>query len=146
MEAFPLTPNGKTDRRALPAPDASQSQVETGFVAPRNPIEEALVDIWREVLNVERIGVHDNFFELGGHSLMATRVLSKVRAIFRIEVPLRVVFECGTVAELAAAIVPFEAQPGMTEKIARVLQKVKQISAADLSKELQKKRRERTSP
>ena len=99
--------------------------------------------IWREVLGLERIGIHDNFFELGGHSLMATRVLSKVRAIFRMELPLRVLFECGTVADLALAIVPFEAQPGQTEKIARVLQKVKSLPAEDLSKELQRKRRER---
>jgi hypothetical protein len=76
---------------------------------------------------------------------MATRVLSKVRAVFRIELPLRVIFECGTVAELALAMLPFEAQPGRTEKIAKVLQKIKAISAEDLSKELEKKRAERQS-
>jgi amino acid adenylation domain-containing protein/non-ribosomal peptide synthase protein (TIGR01720 family) len=143
LEEFPLTPNGKVDRRALAAMDGAQPEPDADFVAPRNAIEEALVDIWRGVLGVERVGVNDNFFELGGHSLMVTRVLSKVRAVFRIELPLRVVFECGTVAELAVAILPFESQPGRTEKIAKVLQKVKGISAEDLSKELEKKRREK---
>jgi amino acid adenylation domain-containing protein len=140
LEEFPLTPNGKVDRRALPSLDGTQPEPEADYVAPRNAIEEALVDIWRSVLGVERVGVNDNFFELGGHSLIATRVLSKVRAIFRMELPLRVIFECGTIAELALAMIPFEAQPGRTEKIAKVLQKVKGISATDLSKELEKRR------
>jgi hypothetical protein len=82
LETFPLTPNGKVDRRALPAPDRTPPQSDTAFAAPRSPVEEALVDIWREVIGLDRIGIHDNFFELGGHSLLATRVLSKVRAIF----------------------------------------------------------------
>jgi len=145
LETFPLTPNGKVDRRALPAPDRTPPQSDTAFAAPRSPVEEALVDIWREVIGLDRIGIHDNFFELGGHSLLATRVLSKVRAIFRTELPLRVIFECGTIADLALAIVAFEPQPGQTEKIARVLQKVKSLPAEDLSKELQRKRRKRDS-
>jgi amino acid adenylation domain-containing protein/non-ribosomal peptide synthase protein (TIGR01720 family) len=143
LKKFPLTPNGKVDRRALPAPDATQLQSGAKFVAPRNPLEQALADIWRGLLGVERIGVHDNFFELGGHSLMATRVLSNVRRIFRMELPLRVIFESGTIAELALAIIPFETQPGQLEKIARVLQKVKGISSEEAGKELLKKRRER---
>ncbi|HMF55053.1 MAG TPA: amino acid adenylation domain-containing protein [Pyrinomonadaceae bacterium] len=145
MERLPLTPNGKVDRRALPAPARVEPQSGAQFVAPRNPIEEALADIWRRLLGVDRIGVHDNFFELGGHSLMATRVLSNVRRIFRMELPLRVIFESNTIADLALAIIPFETQPGQTEKIARVLQKVKGISAEEVSKELEKKRRERNS-
>ena len=143
LEEFPLTPNGKVDRRALLAADGTQPSSEADFVAPRNAVEEALVDIWTSILGVERVGVNDNFFEVGGHSLMATRVLSKVRAIFRMELPLRVIFEYATIAELALAMVPYEAEPGRTEKIAKVLQKIKGISAADLSKELEKKRREK---
>ncbi|HEY6187654.1 MAG TPA: amino acid adenylation domain-containing protein [Pyrinomonadaceae bacterium] len=141
LEALPLTPNGKIDRRALPVP-GEQPPSET-FVAPRSPLEEALCDIWREVLGVERVGVDDNFFELGGHSLMATRVLSNVRRIFRVDLPLRILFEAHTISELARAIIPFETQPGQTEKIARVLLKIKSIPAEELEKELQRKRRER---
>ncbi|HEV2861081.1 MAG TPA: amino acid adenylation domain-containing protein [Pyrinomonadaceae bacterium] len=143
LESLPLTPNGKVDRRALPAPDSAGAQAGAEFVAPRNPLEEALADIWRGVLGVERVGVHDNFFELGGHSLMATRVLSNVRRIFRIDLPLRVLFDSATVAELAPAVAAFEAEPGQVEKIARVLQKLKSIPAGEARQELQKKRRER---
>jgi amino acid adenylation domain-containing protein len=141
LGALPLTPNGKVDRRALPAPGAPP--VGDGFVAPRNAVEEALADIWRDVLGVERVGVFDDFFELGGHSLMATRVLSNVRRIFRLELPLRVVFEAHTIAELAPAVVTFETRPGQTEKIARVLRKLKGISAEEVKKELERKREER---
>jgi amino acid adenylation domain-containing protein/non-ribosomal peptide synthase protein (TIGR01720 family) len=144
LESLPLTPNGKVDRRALPAPDAAGQQAGAEFVAPRTPLEEALADIWRGLLGVERVGIHDNFFELGGHSLMATRVLSNVRRIFRIELPLKVVFESATVAELARAVIAFESEPGQLEKIARVLQKLKSISADEARQELQRKRRERS--
>ena len=107
------------------------------------PVEEALADIWRDVLGVARVGVHDNFFDLGGHSLMATRVLSNVRRLFRLELPLRVLFEAHTVAELAHAIIPYEKQPGQAEKIAGVLQKLKGISAEEVKRELQRRQRER---
>jgi acyl carrier protein len=143
LKALPLTPNGKVDRRALPADDAPTHG--ENFAAPRNPVEAALTDIWRDVLGVERVGVHDNFFDLGGHSLMATRVLSNVRRLFRLELPLRVLFEAHTVAELALAIIPYETQPGQAEKIARVLQKLKGISTEEVKRELQRKRRERES-
>jgi acyl carrier protein len=73
-------------------------------VAPRTPTEERLVEIWREVLGTERIGVHDNFFELGGHSLAATRVISRATGAFQIELPLQELFDAPTVVELAQKI------------------------------------------
>jgi hypothetical protein len=145
MDALPLTPNGKVDRRALPAPGAIRAEAVEGFVAPRTPVEEALADIWREVLGLELVGVHDDFFEMGGHSLMITRVLSNVRRIFRLELPLRVLFEMRTIAEQARALADFELKPGQTEKIARVLQKLKSSSAGEVRTELERKRRERNS-
>ncbi|MGH2510843.1 MAG: non-ribosomal peptide synthetase, partial [Ktedonobacteraceae bacterium] len=74
LETLPLTANGKIDRRALPSPEAFRPTMKGIFVAPRNPDEETLANIWREVLALEQVGIHDNFFELGGHSLIAIQV------------------------------------------------------------------------
>ncbi|MCP4660219.1 MAG: amino acid adenylation domain-containing protein, partial [bacterium] len=104
LDALPLTPNGKVDRRALPAPAASEILPEGELAAPGNPTEELLAGIWGEVLGVGGVGVHDDFFELGGHSLMATQLASRVRETFAVELPLRKIFEAPTVAELAAII------------------------------------------
>jgi len=101
LDALPLTPNGKIDRRALPAPGTSDLESEASFVAPRTPVEEVLAGIWSAVLRVERVGVDDNFFDLGGHSLLATQIISQVRHAFRIELPLRSLFEGPTIAQLA---------------------------------------------
>jgi amino acid adenylation domain-containing protein len=102
VDRLPLLPNGKVDRQALPAPEQSRPELAEGFVAPRTPLEEILVTVWREVLGVERVGIHDNFFELGGHSLKATQVVARVRAIRHLEFPLRTMFEVPTVAGMAA--------------------------------------------
>ncbi|MBA3356383.1 MAG: amino acid adenylation domain-containing protein, partial [Pyrinomonadaceae bacterium] len=101
---MPLTPNGKVDRRALPAPDRSRPELEAEYVAPRNAVEEKVAGIWSEVLDVEQVGVHDNFFELGGHSLKATQVVSRLREALQVELPLRSLFEAPTVATLFTAI------------------------------------------
>ncbi|HEU0078085.1 MAG TPA: condensation domain-containing protein, partial [Longimicrobiaceae bacterium] len=95
--------NGKVDRRALPAPEPDPSR-EEAYVAPRTPTEEVLAEIWAEVLRLERVGVEDSFFALGGHSLVATRVISRAREAFRIELPLRALFEAQTVAALAGRV------------------------------------------
>jgi amino acid adenylation domain-containing protein len=104
LEKIPLTTNGKVDRRALPEPDAALAELGDGYVAPRRPLEEVLAGIWCEVLRLERVGALDNFFELGGHSLLATQVMSRIREIFGIAVPLRTLFEGPTVAELAERV------------------------------------------
>ena len=104
LEALPITPNGKVDRRALPAPVRRREELQTRFVAPVTRIEEMIAQIWAEILKVDTIGVHDNFFDLGGHSLLATQLVSRVRDTFNIEFPLRIVFECSTVAEFAEQI------------------------------------------
>jgi amino acid adenylation domain-containing protein len=103
LEALPFTPNGKVDRRALPAPDL-HSQLSDKYVAPRSPIEELLAQIWAQVLKVEQVGIYDNFFELGGHSLLGTQVVSRIRNIFKVELPLRELFAATTVAQLAQSI------------------------------------------
>ena len=104
LESFPLTPNRKVDRRALPEPEAMTNDLEETYVAPSTPQEEILVDIWSQLLGIARVGVHDNFFEQGGHSLLATQLVSRVREAFKVDVPVRTLFENPTVAGLAAAI------------------------------------------
>ena len=104
VEEFPLSPNGKVDRRALPAPPDSMAGLKAAFVPPAGPIEELLATIWMAVLRVGRVGIHDNFFELGGHSLLATQVMSRIVATLGVELPLRALFEAPTVAGLAARL------------------------------------------
>ncbi|HEX4962825.1 MAG TPA: non-ribosomal peptide synthase/polyketide synthase [Thermoanaerobaculia bacterium] len=104
LESMPLTPSGKVDRRALPDPGSLGLELEGAFIAPRTATEEILAAIWAEVLGVERVGAPDNFFELGGQSLLATRVVSQVREVFGVELPLRRLFETPTLAGLALAV------------------------------------------
>lgn len=116
LEAMPLTPNGKVDRKALPAPEAGALVSGEAYVAPRGPIEAALARIWAEVLGLERVGIHDSFFALGGHSLLGIRLLSRVRETFSVNLPLRVLFETPTIAELALAVGGAEVAPALQEE------------------------------
>ncbi|HEV2707207.1 MAG TPA: amino acid adenylation domain-containing protein, partial [Pyrinomonadaceae bacterium] len=104
LEKLPQTASGKVNRPALPAPELRRDALAESFVAPRTPIEELLARIWSEVLKVERIGIEDDFFALGGHSLLATQLISRVRESFAVDLPLRALFECPTVAGLAQRV------------------------------------------
>ena len=115
LDALPLTPNEKVDRRQLPAPDFVGLEAGRAFVAPRNPTEERLLEIWRELLRGERIGVEDDFFALGGHSLLATQAVSRVRKELGVELPLRTFFESPTVAALAREVDALLRAGGETE-------------------------------
>jgi amino acid adenylation domain-containing protein len=101
LPALPVSPNGKVDRKALPVPDLGAGD---RYVAPRTQVEEVLAGIWAEVLRRDRVGIRDSFFELGGHSLLGTRVASRVREVFAVELALRALFEAPTVAELAERV------------------------------------------
>jgi amino acid adenylation domain-containing protein len=104
LKTLPYTPSGKVDRRALPEPGKQRPELGVEFVVPRTPVEEVLAKIWSEVLEVNPVGVLDDFFDLGGHSLLATQVMSRVRTVFEIEIPLRSLFESPSVAGLAERI------------------------------------------
>ncbi|MBF1989859.1 non-ribosomal peptide synthetase [Fischerella thermalis] len=103
LDKLPLNPNGKVDRKALPAPNTT-TEFAISFVPPRTPTEQIVADIWAEVLGQEKIGIYDNFFDLGGHSLLATQVISRLREAFKIDLPLRSLFENPIVKNLVERI------------------------------------------
>jgi amino acid adenylation domain-containing protein len=98
---IPLTPNGKIDRQALPEPETVTRRI---YVAPKTATEEGVASIWQQVLRRERIGIDENFFDLGGHSLLATQVVSRVREQYRVELPIRAMFDHPTIEGLACAV------------------------------------------
>ncbi|MGE3315701.1 MAG: amino acid adenylation domain-containing protein, partial [Planctomycetaceae bacterium] len=121
LDRFPITPNGKVDRAALPVPEAARPDWSEPYQAPRTPVEEILSVIWAEVLRIDRVGVHDNFFELGGHSLLATQVVSRLRETFEIDLPLRSLFERPTVEQLALSILELLATGASRESLDQAL-------------------------
>ena len=104
MNRIPITPNGKLDKAALPAPTEQNQVRRDSYIAPRNEIEEIVEGMIAPILGVQRVSIHDNFFLLGGHSLMGAQLIAKVRDTFDVELVLRNVFECPTVAKLAARV------------------------------------------
>ncbi|HVG43309.1 MAG TPA: condensation domain-containing protein, partial [Longimicrobium sp.] len=102
LDALPLTRNGKVDRRALPDPDADLSGA--GYVEPETETERRVAEIWAQVIGVPRVGAHDDFFVLGGHSLLATQVISRVREVFGVELPLRALFGAPHLSAFAAQV------------------------------------------
>ena len=117
LVSLPLSPNGKVDRRALPAPESRAQNDQV--VPPRNDLERTIAAIWREVLHLDEVGVHDNFFDLGGHSLMAVAMLLEVKKLTDKNLPLATLLQAQTIAALAdlntlraARISPYAAQPG----------------------------------
>jgi amino acid adenylation domain-containing protein len=132
LEALPIGVSGKVDRRALPEPVLQPSAGMRQFVAPRTPAEEAFAQIWRELLQVDRVGVDDNFFELGGHSLLATQLVSRLRDVFEVEVPVRSVFEAPTIAQLAVVIAQRQAEQAADQAdIDRLLAELEELSDAE---------------
>jgi amino acid adenylation domain-containing protein len=144
LDALPLTSNGKLDRRRLPATDHKRPKLRESFVAPRTPVEELLARIWAEVLHVERIGIHDNFFELGGHSLLLTQVASRIQNAFQETLPLRVLFDAPTIAELTGAIAAAQLERVDTTEAARMIEELKRLSPAELKEALQAESRRLT--
>ncbi len=112
LDRIPLTPNGKADRAALPAPSARAAA--DGARAEQDSVEEAIAGMWAEALGVDEVATDRNFFDLGGHSLIATRVVARIRETYRVELPMRLMFEGRTVAQLAEAVRQGRSGPGAT--------------------------------
>lgn len=121
LGSFPLSPNGKLNRSALPDPNDARPELAREFVPPSSPVEQAVAEIFSEVLEVRQIGLHDDFFELGGHSLLAARVVSRLRDRFQIEMTPRFLFESPTVAEMAARISELLVQTTNPDEMATLL-------------------------
>ncbi|MGW3126812.1 amino acid adenylation domain-containing protein [Streptomyces sp. NPDC001123] len=117
LDAFPLTPNRKIDRAALPEPSSVTGAHEDGPRSPLTPTEELVAGLWQDVLGAPKVGPEDNFFNLGGHSLMATQVVSRIRRVFGCEIALRTLFEKQTVRELAAHIDGMAGGGSVTEPV-----------------------------
>ena len=117
INELPLTASGKVNRRQLPPPDERQLALGETYVAPRTPLERDMATIWEQVLRAKQVGVYDNFFALGGHSLLATQVISRVNELLQIEIPLRILFEQPTVADLSLAVVQRQASAPKQETI-----------------------------
>jgi acyl carrier protein len=132
LEALPLTPHGKLDRKALPAPDTERPTLLAPFVAPRTPTEALVTQIWVDMLGLNKVGIYDNFFTLGGHSLLATQMITKLRDIFRVELPLRIIFDNPTVNGLTDAIAHHWGSRDRVDEIAKIFQALDQLSDEDV--------------
>lgn len=134
IEQMPRTPIGKIDRKALPAPDQDRPELEHEFVAPRNPVEQMIADLWAKTIGIEKVGIYDNFFDLGGHSLMATQIISRLRNIYNVEIPLRKLFEAPTVANLAMVIAEAQAAQVGEEELGEMLDELEGLSEEEVEK------------
>jgi amino acid adenylation domain-containing protein len=143
LDSMPLTPNGKLDRKALPAPDRSSRELGASYVAPRTPVEEMIAEIWAKVLQIDKVGIYDNFFDLGGHSLLATQVVSRVRAAFQVELPLRTLFEKQSVEELAKAITEMQAKKACPGVLVDMLADIEALSDEETQRLLAEANRRR---
>ena len=128
VEAFPLTPSGKLDRRSLAALAGRPFPAGGDYAAPRTPIEEQLAGIWCELLCRERVGIRDNFFELGGHSLLATRVISRVRDEWHVDVPLRRCFEAPTIEAFAPIVLQLSMEEESSDELEQLLAMLEEAS------------------
>ncbi|UHQ23604.1 amino acid adenylation domain-containing protein [Lysobacter sp. 5GHs7-4] len=131
LAQYPLTPNGKVDRKALPAPDADALEARA-YVAPRNGEEETLARLWAEVLGLERVGIHDDFFDLGGHSLLATQLITRAQKAFGGEIALRTLFEAPTVAGFAELLLRQRMDGVDADALAGMLDQLEGLSDEDI--------------
>ena len=131
LDNFPLAPNGKLDRKALPPPGNSRPELDTPYVAPRTSAEKLLTKIWAEVLAIDQVGVHDNFFDLGGYSLAAARVLSRVVKSFQLEMPIKALFDAPTVAGMAKVIAAYQHKELSDAELTRIVTELEALSEED---------------
>ena len=138
LDAFPLTPNHKVNRKALPAPELAHSTPGKTKIGPRTPIEETLIDIWQELLLVSDIGIEDNFFELGGNSLIAVQLINKVQAGFEVNMSLMGLFKAPTVSDLAQSVETLLIEHSVSDDLTAMIENLQQLSADEVEILLQR--------
>ncbi|MFC3653321.1 amino acid adenylation domain-containing protein [Dyella humi] len=131
LDVLPVTPNGKLDRKALPAPDG-EALAHRAYEAPQGEIEQRLAEIWSELLGVERVGRHDDFFELGGHSLLVIQLFTRLRDNFGIDIPLAKIINAPTIASLALIVMNGQIELFSTDDIDRISGELSDLSAEDI--------------
>lgn len=142
LDSFPLTSNGKVDRRALPLPEQIERSVEGVYTAPRTPVEAKLAEMFAEILGAERVGIHDSFFALGGTSLTAVELIYNVRQFFQVEVPLRKMFENPSVADLALAVLECQGEQVAGDEMMQLLEELEGLSPEEVQKKLEESQHE----
>lgn len=130
LDAMPMTPSGKIFRRGLPTFEPTGAEANKTFAPPRSPLEQVLVELWADILELDRVGIDDNFFEIGGHSILASKFISRLRETVQVELPLRTFFSSPTVAGLAEAMIKDGQQGTKALRIAELL-----ISVANYSED-----------
>ena len=137
LDAMPLSPNKKVDRKALPVPDTSRPDMEAPYAPPSTPLEEVIADVWIDVLGLDRVGVDDAFLDLGGHSLLAVQIQARLAEIFPFQISLPDIFEARTVARLARHVDVQGAKYGAdVTEICRMLQMIDQLSDEEIAERI----------
>lgn len=134
LHALPLTSNGKIDQQALPPPDSSRPVLKAVYVAPSSPIEQAVAEVWSQLLGLESLGIHDNFFDVGGHSLLATQVIYRLREQFQVDLQLRTLFANPTIAEFALHITQILLEQENEDDVQEMLAEWEHLSPEDVKK------------
>jgi len=134
LDALPLNPGGKVDRGVLPVPGSRRPHLDTPFAPPNSEVEQELARVWAEVLGLDEVGVHDRFFDLGGQSLLATQIISRVIEKYKIDIPIRALFEAPTVAQMAVIIDAKRdksLEAGQLERLLAELESMSEATAAE---------------
>src|SRR5205085_10917138 len=138
LNEFPLTANGKIDRRKLPTVEEVRQDVKPTFVAPRTTTENFIAEIWTQMLRVQQVGIYDNFFELGGHSLLAYQVISRLGDAYHVEIPMRTIFDTPTVAGLALSITKIQMAQENIHDLTQMIEEIKLMSGDEVENILAK--------
>lgn len=132
LNEFPLTENGKIDRRKLPTVEEVRQDIKPTFVAPQTPTEQFIAEIWARMLSVPQVGIHDNFFELGGHSLLAYQVISRLSEAYHLQIPMRAIFDAPTIAGLALSVTNMQMAQEDVHDLTQMIEQIKLMSGDEL--------------